>query len=113
MSKFGPAARASLFIQLHHFRSHYLVLVVADEEFKYALVSVKNRMEAGNLCMILDDIGWLDVKRVRGSFRVGLGLQDDGEIDSPDVVVGVKRKAADELGRGSAKEKRYGLSSFV
>ncbi|GJJ06661.1 hypothetical protein Clacol_000856 [Clathrus columnatus] len=110
MAKFGPSARACLFIQLHHFRTNYLVLVVAEEEFNYALVSVKG-VDGGNL-WVMDDIGWLDVKRVRGSVRVGVGQND--EENGSSVIVGMKRKAAEELVRGgSGKEKKFNLEFDV
>src|ERR1700731_1654240 len=39
--KLGPAARGTLFVQLSNFPDYYLVLVITDEDFRYALISVK------------------------------------------------------------------------
>lgn len=88
LAKFGPTARAQLFVQLHNFPTHYLVLVVADEDFKYALISVKVIMDSANRTMVMDEIGWLDVARIRGNqIRVHPGqMEDRGEL-------GAKRKA--------------------
>ncbi|KIJ40950.1 hypothetical protein M422DRAFT_32064 [Sphaerobolus stellatus SS14] len=84
--KFGPQSRAHLFIQLHNFPTHYLVLVVADEDFKHALVSVKTVVDNGTVSMVIEDIGWLDLKKVRG--RVSISLLPDGEQPG----IGMKRK---------------------
>ena len=87
LGKFGPTARAHLFVQLHNFPTHYLVLVVADDDFKFALVSVKNVVENAHTSMVMDDIGWLDVARIRGNeIRVQPGHPKDR------VEVGMKRK---------------------
>ena len=78
LAKFGPAARAHLFVQLRNFPTHYLVLVVADEDFKHALVSVKSSVENAHTSMVMDDIGWLDVTRIRGSdIRVQPGQMEE------------------------------------
>jgi hypothetical protein len=39
--KFGVTVRGLLYIQLTPFPTHYLVLVVTDTDFRYALISVK------------------------------------------------------------------------
>ncbi|KAF8530531.1 mediator complex subunit MED14-domain-containing protein [Hysterangium stoloniferum] len=98
-AKFGPTTRAHLFIRLHNFPTHYLVLVVADDDFKHALVSVKTVMVDGNASMVMDDIGWLDVARIRGNdLRVQPALAED------QVETGSKRKAVggELLGRSEA-----------
>lgn len=103
MAKFGSSARAFLFIQLHHFRSHYLVLIVAEEDFKYALVSLK---EASNVAIVyVDDIAWLDVKRVRGHVRIGV-IATEVADSSGSGGAGTKRKAGEEIGR-DVREKRF------
>lgn len=75
-------------MQLHNFPTHYLVLVVADDDFKFALVSVKTVVDNAHTSMIMDDIGWLDVARIRGNeIRVQLSYLKD------QVEIGMKRKA--------------------
>lgn len=91
-----------MFVQLHNFPTHYLVLVVADDDFKFALVSVKSVVENGRTSMVMDDIGWLDVVRIRGhETRVQLSPFED-RIEGG---IGSKRKAigGDLLGRNIAK----------
>jgi mediator of RNA polymerase II transcription subunit 14 len=66
MQKLGPATRGVLYIQLSSFPSHYLVLVITDEEFRYALISVEVLTDTMYANMIMQDIGWLDVRRIHG-----------------------------------------------
>lgn len=65
MEKLGPEHSWSLFIQLANFPSHYLVLVVAEERFKYALITTKPIENASFTTMIMEDIAWLDFDRIR------------------------------------------------
>lgn len=90
LAKFGPTARAHLFVQLHNFPTHYLVLVIADEDFRYALVSMKSVVveSTHTTAMVMDDIGWLDVARIRGG---DIRLQPGGMVGYEEV--GSKRKA--------------------
>jgi mediator of RNA polymerase II transcription subunit 14 len=88
LEKFGQSARAHLFVQLRNFPTHYLVIVIADDGFKFALVSVKSVVENARTYMVMDDIGWLDVARIRGNeIRVQLSQFEDRS------EVGMKRKA--------------------
>ncbi|KAF8532543.1 mediator complex subunit MED14-domain-containing protein [Gautieria morchelliformis] len=88
LAKFGASARAHLFVQLQNFPTHYLVLVIADDDFKFALVSVKSVVENAHTSMVMDDIGWLDVARIRGNeIRVQLSQFEDR------FEAGMKRKA--------------------
>lgn len=65
IAKFGPTARAFVYIQLAMFPSHYLVLVITDQEFRFALIQV--RLHEGKISSLgIDDLGWLDVDRIRG-----------------------------------------------
>ncbi|KAG6333415.1 hypothetical protein ID866_5677 [Astraeus odoratus] len=68
--KLGPAARGTMYIQLARFPTHYLVLVITEEDFRYALISVKVLADTMFGNMIMEDIGWLDVRRIRGDRRV-------------------------------------------
>lgn len=93
IQKLSSAARSWLYIQLASFPSHYLVLVITDEEFRFALISVEVRPETlyGNL--IMKDIGWLDIRRIHG--------------DGRDVTNVVPSVAGAEAGSGE-KRKRDG-----
>jgi len=72
-SVFGPlqstlshAIPALLHIQLVPFPTHYLVLVVTDTDFRYALISVKIVPDSIYRSLVMKDIGWLDVERICG-----------------------------------------------
>lgn len=58
--------RASVFIQLTYFPTHYLVVVITDEEFRYALIETTIVTDAIYASSTMDDIGWLDVHRLLG-----------------------------------------------
>lgn len=55
-----------LYIQLANFPTHYLVLVITDQDFRYALISAKVLPGTMYTEMIMGDIGWLDVRRIHG-----------------------------------------------
>lgn len=62
--KLGPDARGSLFIQLTNFPDHYLVIIITDERFKYALITTKDAKGAMIPTMTLEDIAWIDSERI-------------------------------------------------
>ncbi|KAF7375946.1 Mediator of RNA polymerase II transcription subunit 14 [Mycena sanguinolenta] len=66
MTKLGPTARGAIYIQLSNFPNHYLVLVITDKEFRYALITtaVLPGTMYGNL--VMEDIAWLDFDRIHG-----------------------------------------------
>ncbi|KAJ7668443.1 mediator complex subunit MED14-domain-containing protein [Mycena polygramma] len=66
MTKLGPAARGAVYIQLSNFPSHYLVLVINDKEFRYALITT--RVLPGTMYgnLVMEDIAWLDFDRIHG-----------------------------------------------
>ena len=66
LQKLGPLARGTMYIKLSNFPSHYLVLVITEEDFRYALISVKVLPDSQYGDMIMEDIGWLGVQRIRG-----------------------------------------------
>jgi len=51
------------------FPTHYLVLVVTDTDFRYALISVRIVPEGIYQSLVMEDIGWLDVERICGRGR--------------------------------------------
>jgi hypothetical protein len=51
------------------FPTHYLVLVVTDTDFRYALISVGVVPEGIYPSLVMEDIGWLDVERICGRGR--------------------------------------------
>lgn len=64
VAKLGREARAMLFIQLANFRGYYLVLLVTELEFRFALISVQDMQNSPTNDLVLQDIGWLDVQRL-------------------------------------------------
>jgi hypothetical protein len=66
IQKLGSTARGTLYVQLANFPNHYLVLVITDEQFRYALISVDVISESMYGNMVMRDIGWLDVHRIHG-----------------------------------------------
>ncbi|KAG2354230.1 mediator complex subunit MED14-domain-containing protein [Suillus spraguei] len=76
IQKLGPAARGMMYIQLANFPTHYLVLVLTDEEFRYALISTKMLSDTMFGNMIMEDIGWLDVRRIRGDRSAGASMDE-------------------------------------
>lgn len=89
IQKLGPSARNMLYIQLATFPQHYLVLVVTDEKFRYALISVKERRDSMYAELIMEDIGWLDVQRIHGEDFV---VKHRSGLDASGAPVGIKRK---------------------
>jgi mediator of RNA polymerase II transcription subunit 14 len=69
LNKLGNTVRSVLYIQLIPFPTHYLVLVVTDTDFRYALISVKIIPDSKYQSLVMEDIGWLDVERICGRGR--------------------------------------------
>ncbi|CDO75529.1 hypothetical protein BN946_scf184871.g10 [Trametes cinnabarina] len=102
LAKLGPDARGKLYIQLANFPNHYLVLVITDNDYRYALINVKVQRETMYNNMIMEDIGWLNVRRIHGDeFAVEPGA-------GPEPVVGQKRKR--EMGLAAAPGEQYSSS---
>ncbi|KAI8975875.1 MED14-domain-containing protein [Trametes punicea] len=92
LAKLGPDARGKLYIQLANFPNHYLVLVITDNDYRYALINVKVQRDTMYNNMIMEDIGWLNVRRIHGDdFAVEAGV-------GPEPVAGQKRKRDDGVG---------------
>ena len=61
-----------MYIQLLSFPSHYLVLVITDDDFRYALIHAAVLMESPLTTLVMEDIGWLNVKRIRGELEYSI-----------------------------------------
>ena len=77
-----------LYLKLTKFPNHYLVIVITDEDFRYALISVKTLSDTMYGSLIMEDIGWMDVRRICGE---GL-VSSQHTSDAPNGNVGQKRK---------------------
>ena len=93
LQKLGATTRGSLFIQLATFPYHYLVLVITDQDFRYALISAKEVEHSLNRDLVMEDIGWLNVRRIHGEEVVVEAAA------GPEPVTGQKRKRDEGLGR--------------
>jgi mediator of RNA polymerase II transcription subunit 14 len=94
-AKLGASARAFLYIQLENFPAHYLVIVVTDQEFRYALITVSALRETTFQNMVMDDIAWLDFSRIHSD---EITVTARAEPNEPHA--GMKRKRS---GEGSQK----------
>lgn len=114
IQKLGPAARGMMYIQLANFPTHYLVLVLTDEEFRYALISTKMLSDTMFGNMIMEDIGWLDVRRIRGDRGAGAGM-DEVVISSMshEPLVLQKRRRDDVSPELSRSEDSFNLETQV
>lgn len=114
IQKLGPAARGMMYIQLANFPTHYLVLVLTDEEFRYALISTKMLSDTMFGNMIMEDIGWLDVRRIRGDRGAGAGM-DEVVISSMshEPLVLQKRRRDDVPPELSRSEDSFNLETQV
>jgi mediator of RNA polymerase II transcription subunit 14 len=90
MAKLGSETRGTLYIQLSNFPNHYLVLVVTDERFQYALITTSVIPESMFGSMILEDIAWLDFDRIHDKAKI---LVMDGGSNRRE---GINRQLEDE-----------------
>jgi hypothetical protein len=114
--------RSLLYIQLMPFPTHYLVLVVTDTDFRYALISVRIVPEGIYQSLVMEDIGWLDVERicVRGreartqNAMRGAGFESRG-TESSKSVLGIGRSAmlADGLPDSDWRPRSCANSIFI
>lgn len=87
LAKLGREARAYLFIQLANFQGYFLVLLVTEVEFRFALISVQELESSPTSDLVLQDIGWLDVQRIHGN-EVVVKEQLDPEGPQPPKPTG-------------------------
>jgi mediator of RNA polymerase II transcription subunit 14 len=69
LRKLGPTLRGALYVRLARAPRHYLVLVIADERLRFALLSVR-ALPGPVEKLVMEDIGWLDVERICGDASV-------------------------------------------
>jgi len=80
MAKLGSEARGTLYIQLSNFPNHYLVIVVTDERFQYALITTTILTESMFGGMTLEDIAWLDFDRIRDNGNILASDNDSNRV---------------------------------
>ncbi|RDX48026.1 MED14-domain-containing protein [Lentinus brumalis] len=104
LKKLGPDAQGTLYIQLGNFPMHYLVLVITDQDFRYALINVKEVESSVNHDLKMEDIGWLNVRRIHGgdvTVEAGTG---------PEAIVGQKRKRDEGMAHAATSAAQYPTS---
>ncbi|EJF55455.1 hypothetical protein DICSQDRAFT_175882 [Dichomitus squalens LYAD-421 SS1] len=104
IKKLGQDAQGHIYIQLGNFPTHYLVLVIIVQDFRYALISAKEVEHSMNHDLVMEDIGWLNVRRIHGNqvtIEGGMG---------PDPITGQKRKREDGMGRVGPSGEQYPAS---
>ncbi|KAL0581807.1 mediator complex subunit [Marasmius crinis-equi] len=96
IQKLGPATQGTLYIQLQSYPTHYLVIVVTFDEFRYALITTSVVPDSICANMVMEDIAWLDFNRIHSedvaqseandlkSSIKGKRLQ--GDVSNPDPV---------------------------
>lgn len=97
LAKLGPDTRGYLFIQLANFPNHYLVIVITDERFRFALITTSTNRDALFAHMVLDDIAWLDYDRIH---KEALAVSKVTEGLNPDMRVGMKKRREEENTKG-------------
>lgn len=70
------------------------MLVITDNDFRYALISAQVLTDSMYSNMIMGDIAWLDVRRIRGDNEVMVSERLD---DAFNIPTGIKRKRDDEV----------------
>ena len=78
-----------LYIELAKFPDHFLVLVVTDDDWRFALISVEMMQDTPCHDLVMKDIGWLDVRRIHGEEIV---VSQRASTHAADPAVGQKRK---------------------
>lgn len=63
-TKFGAPAPGYLFINLASFPSHYIVIIVSEDGFKYALINTSREVVDKRSRLIIADLGWLDPEKL-------------------------------------------------
>lgn len=64
LQKFGVGGRVHLFINLASFPSHYIVIVVTEDGFKYALINTRPEVVDKRARVVIADLGWLDPEKL-------------------------------------------------
>lgn len=62
--KLGANSRATVYIQLANFPMHYLVVVIFDDKFRYALITTKVLSDTLFANLIMEDIAWLNYDHI-------------------------------------------------
>ncbi|KXN90150.1 Mediator of RNA polymerase II transcription subunit 14 [Leucoagaricus sp. SymC.cos] len=89
LERLGPDTRGTLFIQLANSSNHYLVIIITDERYRFAIINTKTEPDVMFTHLTLNQVAWLDFDRIR---RESLAVSQMTESLNPDVRVGTKRR---------------------
>ena len=81
--KLGPVTRYCLSLQLPFTTppaTHYLVLILADEGFRFALVSLKAESDPLQSYMTIGEIGWMSRVAATGEWTIGTAPSEFGSV---------------------------------
>ncbi|KAF5370780.1 hypothetical protein D9758_002136 [Tetrapyrgos nigripes] len=90
LQKLGRSLGA-VYIRLQSYQAHYLVIIIENEQFQYALITTSVIPDSATTDMVIDDVAFLDPVRIHG---------DDPTIsirDNVDTKGASKRKKPVEL----------------
>ena len=90
MAKLGPDIRGSVYIQLASFPDHYLVVLITDEQFRFALITTEMSQNLAFPKMLIVDICWLVYDRLR---QESLAMGKVRETLNPEVRARMKKKS--------------------
>ncbi|KAI0940563.1 hypothetical protein AcW1_003726 [Taiwanofungus camphoratus] len=97
LQKLGPGIQSLLYIQLSRFADNYLVLVITEDDFRYALITAKVLPDTMFREMVMEDIAWLDVRRIHGDGVIV--SQHDGIFKGIKAGQKRKRETSDDMGK--------------
>ena len=69
------------------------MLVITDEKFRYALITTKVLTDSMYASMVMEDIAWLDLDRIRDAGRGATEQTEDPFMK----IVGLRQKREDVL----------------
>jgi mediator of RNA polymerase II transcription subunit 14 len=108
LNKLGPH-RGLFYVQLESYPTHYLVIIITDEEFRYALINTEVITDTLTNSMVMGDIAWLDFSRIKsddpnitvrtdplGSMK-GRRLDEKAPTDQPSAGFHLETQALREL----------------
>lgn len=79
------------YVQLESHPTHYLVIIITDEEFRYALIDTTVMPDTLTNSMVMGDIAWLDFSRIKSD-----DITITVRTDRVDPRVGMKSRRSEE-----------------
>lgn len=90
LRKLGPQ-KPVFYVQLESHPTHYLVIIITDEEFRYALINTEVMADTLTNSMVMGDIAWLDFSRIKSD-----DLTITVRTDRVDPHIAMKRRRSEE-----------------